>query len=539
MHATPPVPAPASTSAPLRDGRCGLRRRSLAVAIALSLTVVITTTAGAAFQQDWTLARATLRLTLLWLAWRWFGRAVLDRIQQLVEAMSQIAAGDLSVRLHDDRHDELGVAARELNRMAETIATSRDRLEHATAAARDASRAKSEFVANMSHEIRTPMTAILGFADVLRESATDPQQIAAAETIRRNGRYLLDLINDLLDLSKIEAGKLELERIACSPRRMINEVVSLMRLRAEEKGLTLRVRFDGPVPAQIETDPTRLRQILINLVGNAIKFTEAGLVEVVVRTLPADDAHPRPRLRIDVVDTGTGIAPEQMERLFAPFSQGDASVSRRFGGTGLGLTICKRLTEMLGGAIGVESAAGSGSCFTITIGCGSLDNVFMLDDPADSTLVPPAAAAGDSLPRTGLSGRVLVAEDGADNQRLLDHMLRTAGLTVTLVGNGREAVDAALAASAAGQPFDAVLMDIQMPVMDGLAAANELRGRGYAQPLIALTAHAGAAARARCLQAGCDAYVGKPIDRAELLGTVSRFLHRADAAQAAVPSPVG
>ncbi len=410
-------------------------------------------------------------------------------------------------------------------------------LQRAKEAAELGSRAKSEFLANMSHEIRTPMTAILGFADVLLERGNlrdaPPERIEALMGIRRNGEYLLGLINDILDLSKIEAGKMTVERISCAPVELAGELVALMSVRAESRNLRLLARCEGPIPETIRTDPTRLRQILVNLLSNAIKFTEQGSVSLILRM---DDRAGEPRLAFDVVDTGIGMSPEQAERLFRPFTQADASTTRRFGGTGLGLAISRRLAELLGGDIVlVETRPGAGSRFRLTVRTGSLEGVPMRTDPQIPTAPaapapPPEAAEG----RGALEGcTVLLAEDGPDNQRIIRHFLERAGARVIVVENGRVAVDTV--ADLRGS-VDVVLMDMQMPEMDGYEATATLRRRGHRGPIIALTAHAMSTDRQRCIEAGCDEYLTKPVDRKRLVATIRQFWS-AGAPQDPPPSP--
>ncbi len=398
-------------------------------------------------------------------------------------------------------------------------------LEQALRSAEAADRAKSEFLANMSHEIRTPMTAILGYADLLLDESNQvsldrTRTVEALHTIQRNGDHLLQIINDILDLSKIEAGKLEVERIACSPRQLVGEVVSLMRVRAEAKGLDFRDEYVGEIPRLMLTDPTRLRQILINIVGNAMKFTEDGGVRLVTRFPAAPDD---PRLRFDVIDTGAGMTDEQIEKLFVPFSQVDNSITRRFGGAGLGLNISRRLAEKLGGTISVESRPGHGSIVSVRVAVERLASQERLLASHEAASSPPAAGAAPAG-GSDLRCRVLLAEDGPDNQRLLVHLLGKAGAQVTIAGNGRLAVELALEQQARATPFDVILMDMQMPVMGGYEATRLLRAEGYAHPIIALTAHAMSTDRRKCLEAGCDDFATQPIDRATLLAAIRRQL---------------
>jgi signal transduction histidine kinase/ActR/RegA family two-component response regulator len=420
--------------------------------------------------------------------------------------------------------------------LTEQVERQRAALRDVAQRAEAANRAKSEFLANMSHEIRTPMTAILGFAecllDELDRAHAPPSCTEAVHTILHNGRQLLQIINDILDLSKIEAGRMTPERLRCSPAQIVTEVQALMRVRAEGKGLPLETDYVLPLPETIETDPTRLRQILVNLVGNAIKFTEVGRIGIVVRY---DGTSTPPTLGFDVIDTGVGLTAGQMRQLFQPFVQGDSSVGRKHGGTGLGLAISKRMAELLGGTLSAESEPGRGSCFRLTIACGDLHGVPMLTEPlaANAAPAPPRAEP----PRDTLAGlRLLLAEDGIDNQRLIAHVLRKAGAEVTLADNGQVAVDLALAAERAGAPFAAVLMDMQMPVMHGYDATRLLRANQYARPIIALTAHAMGGDAEKCLHAGCNAYQTKPIDRVGLVRCIAQWAAASQSVPAASPS---
>jgi signal transduction histidine kinase/FixJ family two-component response regulator len=390
--------------------------------------------------------------------------------------------------------------------------------------------AKSRFLANMSHEIRTPMTAILGFTDLLAQGLTDPVKIDAAVTIKRNAEYLLEIINDILDLSKIEAGKMAADREPVSPWQIVADVCSLMRVRAAAKGISLTAEHHGPLPATIVTSPVRLRQILINLIGNAIKFTDAGGVRVVVRLPPT--AGRAPQLRIDVVDTGIGMSSKDLQRLFLPFVQLDSSWTRKTPGTGLGLAISRRLAEMLGGTIRVISTSGRGSTFTVTIATGPLNGVAMLEDSSEALLVRPKSGDKPAATTDEFHGRILLVEDGPDNQRLISLLLTRAGFDVTVADNGQIAIEtiqkalAEIAAASVGDrlPFDLILMDMQMPIVDGYEATRRLRQMGYTGPIIALTAHAMNTDRRECLDAGCDDFATKPISRETLLATVARHL---------------
>ncbi len=396
--------------------------------------------------------------------------------------------------------------------------------------AEDATRCKSEFLANMSHEIRTPLTAIIGFAETLLVeddfAHAPPQRVEAVHAIIRNGRHLLQIIADILDLSKVEAGMLNVERINCSPVELVSEVQQLLRVRAESKGLALEVQYAGPIPETIQTDPTRLTQILLNLLGNALKFTKTGSVRTVVQMVSPES--PQTMMQIEVIDTGIGIRPEQVARVFEPFSQADISTTRRFGGTGLGLAICRRLAEKLGGQIDVESHPGQGSTFRVTISTGSLDGVQMIDHPQHRAppCVEPMARSALDLPVIPPGCRILLVEDAPDTQRLLSLLLAKAGAEVSVADEGQTAVQCALAQWQAGLPFDLILMDMQMPILDGYRATRKLRSEGYPGPIVALTANAMSGQRERCLAAGCDGYAAKPIQRDTLLDTVAQYARR-------------
>ena len=406
-----------------------------------------------------------------------------------------------------------------------------EELRKAKEAAEAATLAKTQFLTNMTHEIRTPMTAILGFAEMLLESSERPEDVVAANTIKRNGEYLLRIINDILDLSKIETGHLVTEQAKCSPIELINDVVSMMKVRAEAKDLPLLVEFIGAMPQTIRTDPIRMRQILINLIGNAIKFTEEGHISIQVQLTENDQK--KPLLECKIIDTGIGMSNDQIEHLFEPFTQGDTTASRKYVGMGLGLALSKRLADMLGGSISFSSEQGKGSTFVFTVSTGSLEDVCMLQS-ADMPHNNPSFLPGVSHPSSlQLSGRILLVEDGPDNQRLLSLMLSKAGAQVIVVNNGKEALEKVmaeqnkyLAADVKSPPFDIILMDMQMPEMDGYEATWRLREMGYTDPIIALTANAMSDNRERCLGAGCDEYLTKPIDRETLLSALAPYLSK-------------
>ncbi|MCB9877126.1 MAG: PAS domain S-box protein [Planctomycetes bacterium] len=399
-----------------------------------------------------------------------------------------------------------------LMQQAESIAQANVVLQEAMARAEQATAAKSAFLANMSHEIRTPMTAILGYTETLVEALQGSEHSEALATIQRNGEHLLTIINDILDLSKVEDGRMTVESVHCSPLSLAAEVRGLMQGRAAAKGIELAVCCVDDIPVTVVTDPTRLRQILVNLVGNAVKFTERGSVQVRIGFEP-ETGREAAQLVLEVVDTGIGMTDEQTERIFEPFVQADATMTRRFGGTGLGLAITQRMVQLLGGVVTVRSTVGRGSTFRVAL------PVDVPDGAARTREVPVLRPVDQRAVDLGvLRGmRVLLAEDGPDNQRLIAATLRRAGAVVTVVGDGLRAVDTA---SDAGASFDVILMDMQMPVLDGYAATTELRRRGYDGAIVALTANAMTGDRERCLAAGCDGYASKPLRRGELVQAI-------------------
>ncbi len=436
--------------------------------------------------------------------------------------------------------------------------------EQLAEAAKAANRAKSEFLANISHEVRTPMTAILGHVDLLTEKladngkATDPHCAESLAIIRRNGEHLLAMLNDILDLAKMEAGKLKVERTGFSLLRLIDDVRALMEVHAAQKGLSFSVELADGLPDRIVTDPTRLKQILFNLIGNAIKFTEQGGIRTVVSFLAADQESGT--LIIEVIDTGIGISKDELEQLFEPFVQADTSTARRFGGTGLGLAICSRLARFLGGDISAESQPGRGSTFRLTIPIDLVEpdpahraeaETQTAENAAAVTATAstfgtrqgaPASAAetgiggpfspaseaaerGSRAPLPKLSGNILLVEDSADNQRIIATVLKKAGAKVTLAENGQTAIDAVRSRESASlPPFDLILMDVQMPVLDGQQATRILRESGCRIPIVALTANADDTDRQQCFQAGCNEYVTKPIDREKFLNVLAKYV---------------
>jgi signal transduction histidine kinase/CheY-like chemotaxis protein/HPt (histidine-containing phosphotransfer) domain-containing protein len=440
-------------------------------------------------------------------------------------------------QLEDERDAQAAELARlraERTRMAEQqeelIRARTAELRRARDEAVAASSAKSAFVANMSHEIRTPLTSIIGFAELLLnadDSSVDRPD--AVRTIIRNGRHLLEVINDILDLAKIETQQMELEQVDLPLPVLLHDLEALVASRVEEKGLEFRVEPRLPLPATLRCDPVRVKQVLLNFCTNAIKFTARGSVSFGIE-YAADER----RITFTVADTGIGMTPAQMAKLFQPFTQADVSTTRKFGGTGLGLYISRQLAAMLGGVIRVDSEAGRGSRFHLDLllpadGAepemltmeGDLVDYGRADFGITSTAVPQ------------LEGRrILLAEDGLDNQRLITAYLRQAGLHVEIAPNGQVAVERALASD-----FDLVLMDMQMPVMDGLSATRTLRAAGFARPILALTANVMKSDVARCREVGCDDVLAKPVDRPTFFAALSTHLGAASAADTMPDDP--
>ena len=393
-------------------------------------------------------------------------------------------------------------------------------LHEARVAAEAANESKSAFLANMSHEIRTPMTAILGYADLLQDLVLQENATKHLQTIRNNGYYLLDIINDILDLSKIEAGKVDVANEIFEPHRLIEDVRSVMEIRATESGLTLEVHYDGMLPKVIQSDAKRLKQILINLVGNAIKFTHQGKAQIRVRF------HATARqLQFDVIDTGIGISSKQMDRLFKPFSQGDASVSRNFGGTGLGLVISKRLAEMLDGSISVNSTEGVGSTFSVSIATGAFAEHNLVDYESMSVSKRTLSEKSVAEP-TKLACHVLIVDDRRDIRYLSKYILTKSGATVHECEDGLIALEHVTACLNNGVCPDLILLDMQMPNLDGYATAQRMRSLGYQGPIVALTADAMQSDMHKCLEAGCNDYLSKPINKELLLRKVAELTNR-------------
>lgn len=491
---------------------------------------------------------------------RWLSVPILTLAQT---ARSIERDADYSVRIQPTTEDEIGVLYEAFNRMLDKIETSSAELEHAhdrleervaertsqlqveingreqiqqelvraKNSAEAASQAKSEFLASMSHEIRTPLNAILGFTRLMRDNVEhDAERADFLETIHSSGQHLVTLINDILDLSKIEAGQLDYEFVRWSPHQVIAEVVSVLRVRAKEKGLSLEYHWASQIPDTISTDPGRLRQLLLNVVGNAIKFTEHGGVRLVARLVPEAE-----QLVIDVIDTGIGIPSDMHQQIFEPFCKVDTSMTRQFGGTGLGLSICRNIATGLHGRLSVESEPGHGSVFSVAISTGDLTGIKLLAEP-DADILYRNQCDQPVKNRKLPPVKILAVDDGDTNRKLIKLVLSRAGVEIETAEDGQQAV-----AKALNEPFDLILMDMQMPVVDGYTATRRLREEGLKIPIIALTAHAMRDDEARCLEAGCSGYLTKPIDPDRLIDALASKLTNSVAnkgAQPAASSPV-
>jgi signal transduction histidine kinase/CheY-like chemotaxis protein len=464
-------------------------------------------------------------IAILWLLFMWaFGFVLRKPLSILAAATEKVDLDNLheaKVDIKRSGQDELTLFESSFNSMVTNLQRSLDDrkqaellLQTAKNEAEMANKAKSQFLANMSHEIRTPMNSIIGFCDLLNEEGLNETQKEYNEIIRTGGNNLLSLINDILDFSKIEANELGIETIDCSLGKLLDSVGSLMKLKALEKGLEFEVVEAGSLPEQIRSDPNRLQQCLINLAGNSIKFTGKGHVYINVSTEDRDD---RSYIRFDVEDTGIGIPKDKQEAIFESFTQADGDTTRRYGGTGLGLTITKQLAELLGGQLTLSSQVDKGSVFSLVIPAGvDVTKQPLLNRHNNVSQTAPDRTEDE---RTEFSGNILVAEDAATNQVLIKLLLERLGLQVTIAEDGNQALQKVLA----GQ-FDLIFMDMMMPNMNGYEATKAIRKEGLTIPVIALTANAMKGDDEKCLNAGCDEYLTKPLKQKELLRIIGKYL---------------
>ncbi|MBC7420654.1 MAG: response regulator [Bdellovibrio sp.] len=396
------------------------------------------------------------------------------------------------------RYQELDIAQNNLNREEAANAT------------------KTTFLANISHELRTPLGAILGYADLILDKNSDEKECHDfAETIRKNGHQLLHLVDDLLDLTKVEAGKIEVEKIAFNPMQTVTDVMGLLALTAQKKGLELNLVMQCQAPSLISSDPLRLRQILMNVIGNAIKFSDAGRIQVIIKHQPAQDYVCEGFLIFEVQDSGPGLSLPEQERLFKPFTQADASITRKYGGTGLGLNLSRHLARLLGGELELEwSQPGVGTRFSLKLPAKVID--FQKVNPAELAITKPS-----DFPQIPNRKNILIVEDNPDNQNLISRYLIAAQANIEVASDGLEAIQ-----KVDENNFDLILMDVQMPTLDGLQTTRLLRQKRYSRPIIALTAHAMKEDRERCLEAGFNDYLTKPIDRVLLINKINFHLRQ-------------
>ena len=484
-----------------------------------------------------------------------FNKVIVARIERLANAKKQVAQGNLDIKLESRADDEIGDLFASFNVMVRQLIVYRENerdsrlqleykvkerteeleqtnhalektnseLETAKVLSEQANELKSAFVANISHEIRTPLTAILGFTEqVLSTELHKPEQKDLLNRVLKSGRHLLALINDILDLSKIESNKLDLEYREFCLFQAIADAESILTAQAQAKGLYFKFEYDFPLPKNIRSDETRLKQILFNLISNAIKFTQSGGVSVKVNFDSRENL-----VSITVKDTGIGMTPEVQQRIFSPFVQADVSISRKFGGTGLGLVISKSLANLLGGDIKLSSEPGKGSEFTVTIsvlGDSVPFDIELVENDQELQSVVNRLHQNDTTSTVNVSGRVLVAEDVEDNQHLFGLLLSSLKLDYVMVENGQKAVEKALT-----EDFDLILMDMQMPIMGGLEATKLIRQSGDSTPIYALTANVMSEDVGKHKEAGCSGTIGKPIDKAEFMAVLKRELGQKDA----------
>ncbi|MEQ1884699.1 MAG: ATP-binding protein [Bryobacteraceae bacterium] len=491
-----------------------VRAHSFQLGKAITLCIIVGLVAGAISR--FTISALTRPLSLL-------QEGIISVREGKFERIQVSHTGDEIEDLgHSFNHmiDELTKSHEEIRQhrdlLEERIRQRTEDLEQALRAALSASQAKSEFLANMSHELRTPMNGLLGMMDAVLDSPLDSERRDQLETAQRSAYALLALLNDILDLSKIEAGKMVLERIPFNITTVVSDCVKAHQAKAQQKHIALRFECENGTPGEVFSDPLRIRQIVTNLLSNAVKFTDAGWITVRLsgKTVSGDHLE----MKIEVIDTGTGIETDKLATIFDKFTQADGSITRKYGGTGLGLAITRRLSEMLGGEARVESKVGKGSKFTVTIPCEAAQaSAVTLSQP----LIPSGFASGKVR-----AAHLLLVEDNLINQKVVLAVLRKYPYRIDIASNGQEAIEK-LEQSAG--TYDLVLMDVQMPVLDGLETTRLIRRdkRWQTLPIIAMTAHAMNGDRERCLQAGMSGYVSKPVQPTHLLSTIEYHLNTA------------
>ncbi len=462
-----------------------------------------------------------------------FTMRLLARPLKFMEAgITSVRHGRLEPIQVSHTNDEIEYLGESFNRMIEVLAASKEEirqhhehleqrikqrtaeLEKAMHAAFAASRAKSEFIANMSQQLRTPMNGLLGMLDLTLDSRLGPEQSDQVETAQRCAYSLLALLNDILDLSKIEAGKMLFEKTPMDASLVIEDCVKAFVAKASQKGVQLRFERPPAGPVRVYGDPLRLRQIVTNLISNAVKFTDRGWVDVRMTTSPSGPDSGRVDVRVEVRDTGSGIPADKLPHIFDKFTQADSSITRKYGGTGLGLAISRQLAELQGGMIHAESEAGRGSVFTLMI---------PMEPAARAVKQLTSAAPAIETGRENFQARVLLVEDNLVNQKVVIAVLRKKGYHIDIAGDGKQALTLLEAATS---PYNVVLMDVQMPVMDGMEATRTLRRdrRWEKLPVIAMTAHAMNGDKERCLEAGMNAYIAKPVQPAHLISMIEKYL---------------
>ena len=472
----------------------------------------------------WTLISGSLLMVLAMAASRFLGGKIANPIVNMTHAANKIAQGDLNQEINISSRDEVGELAETFRNMQlalkdhienldKKVAERTMDLSKAMKVAEEANEAKSEFIANMSHELRTPLNGIIGFAELIMASDSLAKHHDYSELIIAESEALLTLINEILDHAKIEAGKLTLEKIPFDVQLVMQVIISGMALRAREKGLNFELHIAPDVPRYMMGDPNRLRQILVNLIGNALKFTEEGSISVNI-TLVEKGKHTA-KLRLSVADTGVGIPEDKLKTIFDSFSQADTSTTRKYGGTGLGTTISKRLVELMNGDIGVSSRVGKGSTFWFTA-------VFELSGEEMDEEMLGEMGFDEEDNHKNLTGHILITEDYPTNREIVKNYLAAAGYSFDIAGNGKEALDLTCQ-----KKFDLILMDVQMPVMDGLEATRRIRAgksSNAAVPILATTANAYEQDEERCLNAGMDEVLTKPLRKKAFLKTVSKWI---------------